>query len=103
MFAAYCSSEGPCQLKNLGGNAFHSFEVFGIAQVEIRPNVEFAVACVTVEGHWDIEFFAELIGLEPIGPALWQVYFGPVTLGWFDEELFVIIDFNGNKGRNPIC
>lgn len=45
----------------------------------------------------------EFIALEPIGPALWQVYFGPVTLGWFDEELFVIIDINGNKGRNPIC
>ena len=29
----------------------------------------------------------EFIGLEPIGPALWQVYFGPTTLGWFDEEL----------------
>ena len=23
----------------------------------------------------------EFIGLEPIGPALWQVYFGPTTLG----------------------
>lgn len=45
----------------------------------------------------------EFIALEPIGPALWQIYFGPVTLGWFDEELFVIIDINGNTGRNPIC
>ena len=43
------------------------------------------------------------IGLEPIGPALWQVYFGPTTLGWFDEELFVIFDTHGNTGRNPIC
>ena len=45
----------------------------------------------------------EFIGLEPIGPALWQVYFGPITLGWFDEELFVIFDTHGNTGRNPIC
>ena len=45
----------------------------------------------------------EFVGLEPIGPALWQVYFGPTTLGWFDEELFVIFDTHGNKGRNPIC
>lgn len=45
----------------------------------------------------------EFIGLEPIGPTLWQVYFGPTTLGWFDEELFVITDINGNVGRNPIC
>ena len=45
----------------------------------------------------------EFIGLEPIGPALWQVYFGPTTLGWFDEELFVIFDTHGNTGRNPIC
>ena len=27
---------------------------------------------------------------------LWQVYFGPITLGWFDEELFVIFDTHGN-------
>ena len=45
----------------------------------------------------------EFIALEPIGPALWQVYFGPITLGWFDEELFVIFDTHGNTGRNPIC
>ena len=45
----------------------------------------------------------EFIGLEPIGPALWQIYFGPTTLGWFDEELFVIFDTHGNTGRNPIC
>ena len=45
----------------------------------------------------------EFVGLEPIGPALWQVYFGPITLGWFDEELFVIFDTHGNTGRNPIC
>ena len=44
----------------------------------------------------------EFIGLEPIGPALWQIYFGPTTLGWFDEELFVIFDTHGNTGRNPI-
>ena len=37
------------------------------------------------------------------GLALWQVYFGPTTLGWFDEELFVICDTHGNTGRNPIC
>ena len=35
--------------------------------------------------------------------ALWQVSFGPTTLGWFDEELFVIFDTHGNTGRNPIC
>ena len=29
-------------------------------------------------------------------------YFGPTTLGWFDEELFVIFDTHGNTGRNPI-
>ena len=45
----------------------------------------------------------EFIGLEPIGPVLWQIYFGPTTLGWFDEELFVIFDTHGNTGRNPIC
>ena len=45
----------------------------------------------------------EFIALEPIGPALWQLYFGPTTLGWFDEELFVIFDTHGNTGRNPIC
>ena len=44
----------------------------------------------------------EFIAFEPIGPALWQVYFRPTTLGWFDKELFVIIDTHGNTGRNPI-
>ena len=37
----------------------------------------------------------EFIGLEPIGPALWQVYFGPTSGEWFDEELFVIFDTHG--------
>jgi len=46
---------------------------------------------------------SEFIAFEPIGPALWQVYFGPLTLGWFDEDLFIIIDIHGNRGRNPIC
>lgn len=46
---------------------------------------------------------SELIGFEPIGPALWQVYFGPLTLGWFDENTHLITDINGNTGRNPLC
>jgi putative transposase len=46
---------------------------------------------------------SELIGLEPIGPNLWQVYFGPLTLGWFDEESLTLTDYFGNKSRNPIC
>jgi hypothetical protein len=46
---------------------------------------------------------SELIGLEPIGPNLWQVYFGPLTLGWFDEESLSLTDYFGNKSRNPIC
>ena len=52
----------------------------------------------------DRERTGEQVGnVEPIGPALWQIYFGPTTLGWFDEELFVIFDTHGNTGRNPIC
>ena len=39
----------------------------------------------------------EFIGLEPIGPALWQAYFGSTTLGWFDEELFVIFNTHGMR------
>ena len=53
--------------------------------------------------HWLSVLKQNVGGLEPIGPALWQVYFGPTTLGWFDEELFVIFDTHGNTGRNPIC
>jgi len=48
-------------------------------------------------------FGSEFIGLEPIGDALWQIYFGNATLGWFDEDLFIITDLKGNNGRNPIC
>ena len=43
------------------------------------------------------------VGLEEIDHGLFDVYFGPTTLGWFDEELFVIFDTHGNTGRNPIC
>ena len=46
---------------------------------------------------------SEFIAFEPIGPTLWQLYFGPLTLGWLDEDSFSIIDINGNKSRSPIC
>ena len=43
------------------------------------------------------------IGFEEVDHQAWDVYFGPTTLGWFDEELLVIFDTHGNTGRNPIC
>ena len=48
-------------------------------------------------------FSNEFIGLEPIGPSLWEIYLDHFTIGWLDEDLFVIIDVNGTTGRNPIC
>jgi putative transposase len=48
-------------------------------------------------------FSNELIGLEPIGPSLWEIYLDHFTIGWLDEDLFAIIDVNGTTGRNPIC
>ena len=43
----------------------------------------------------------EPIGLEPVGPNTWQVYYGPVTLGWLDETTLKITDIEQKTGRNP--
>ena len=72
----------------------------GIAVESVRRPLKHTV----VETHSDAARFRRAhppTGV--VGPALWQVYFGPTTLGWFDEELFVIFDTHGNTGRNPIC
>ena len=43
----------------------------------------------------------EPVGLEPVGPNTWQVYYGPVTLGWLDETTLKITDIEQKTGRNP--
>jgi transposase InsO family protein len=48
-------------------------------------------------------FGAEYIGLEPIGPSLWEIYLDTFTIGWLDDDLHAIIDINATTGRNPIC
>lgn len=72
----------------------------------------FEVRKVSTNGgiRWDSKwinigtaFSNELIGLEPIGPSLWEIYLDHFTIGWLDEDLFAIIDVNGTTGRNPIC
>ena len=44
---------------------------------------------------------AEYIGLEEVGDGLWQVDFGALKLGRFDERLMRIIDQDGTTSRNP--
>lgn len=41
----------------------------------------------------------EFIGLEEVGERLWSVYFGPVHLGWLDENDYRIMDVRGDKRR----
>jgi hypothetical protein len=41
----------------------------------------------------------EHIGLEEVGDGLWSVYFGPVHLGWLDEQDYRIMDVLGHRRR----
>lgn len=41
------------------------------------------------------------VGLEAVDEALWNVYFGPIWLGWFVEEKYRIIDREGRELRRP--
>jgi putative transposase len=41
----------------------------------------------------------EFIGLEEVGEGLWSVYFGPVHLGWLDEQDFRIMDVKDKRRR----
>ena len=74
-------------------------EYFEVRKVSTNGGIRWHSRWINISSALGNEFIA----LEPIGPALWQLYFGPTTLGWFDEELFVIFDTHGNTGRNPIC
>lgn len=42
----------------------------------------------------------EHVGLEEVGDGLWDLYFGPLRLGWFDERNYRLIDAMGKSGRN---
>ena len=74
-------------------------EYFEVRKVSTNGGIRWHSRWINISSALGNEFIA----LEPIGPALWQLYFRPTTLGWFDEELFVIFDTHGNTGRNPIC
>ena len=63
-------------------------EHFEVRKVSTNGGIRWHARWINISSALGNEF----IGLEPIGPALWQIYFGPTTLGWFDEELFVIFD-----------
>lgn len=41
------------------------------------------------------------IGFEPLADGTWNVYFGPVHLGWFDERTHRIHDHYGRIKRRP--
>jgi transposase InsO family protein len=41
----------------------------------------------------------EYVGLEEVGDGVWDVYFGPVRLGWFDEQSYKLIDAMGRDNR----
>ena len=42
----------------------------------------------------------EYVGLEEVGDAVWDVFYGPVRLGQFDERHFKIEDARGRKFRS---
>jgi len=44
----------------------------------------------------------ELVGLEPIDDALWEVYFGPVKLGRLDERTMKLHDLLGRTRRRKV-
>ncbi len=41
------------------------------------------------------------IGLEAFDDGLWNVYFGPIWLGWFVEAKHRIVDWNDRELRRP--
>lgn len=41
----------------------------------------------------------ETLGLEEVGEGLWSVYFGPVHLGWLDEQDFRIMDVRDHRRK----
>ena len=44
----------------------------------------------------------EYVGLEEVGDGLWDVYFGPVTLGRMDERTLRITDHKGRTVRKQV-
>jgi putative transposase len=42
----------------------------------------------------------ETVGLEEIGDGVWAVYYGPVFLGWLDENDYRIMDVRGLRRRS---
>lgn len=57
----------------------------------IRWNRAWVNVSSTLIGH--------TIGLEETADREWTVYFGPLTLGWLDEEQNVIVDRRGRSSR----
>jgi putative transposase len=45
------------------------------------------------------ELADEYIGLEEIDDGIWEVYYGPVWLGRFDERIMLIKDHRGRYFR----
>ena len=44
----------------------------------------------------------EYVGLEEVGDGLWDIYFGPVTLGRIDERTLRITDHKGRTVRKQV-
>jgi hypothetical protein len=42
----------------------------------------------------------EYVGLEEVGDGVWDVYYGPVRLGQFDERHYRIEDARGRRIRS---
>lgn len=41
----------------------------------------------------------QYVGLEEVGDGIWDVYFGAVRLGWFDERTYRLFDAMGKGAR----
>ena len=43
------------------------------------------------------------VGLEPLTTGTWNVFFGPIHLGWLDEHDYRIHDRRGRTQRDATC
>ena len=68
-----------------------------VRRVSRNGGIRWYDACVNVSHVLGEEY----VGFEEIDAGVWNVAFGPLVLGRFDERTLKITDANGYKSRNP--
>lgn len=61
---------------------------FEVRRVAANSSIRWKNRCVSISAV----LASEYVGLEAIDNSIWQVYFGPVRLGYLDERTFTISD-----------